>query len=598
MNGYLTNSAGMNRPPAEDPRMTSHRTTLRTLTLGALLAGPLLAAAPAPAAVPLHSDCLVTVAGIDLQTATALDLQAALGAGRLTSRMLVEAYLARIAAFDRAPGVTTNSIRALAPTALAQADRLDAERRTKGPRGPLHGLPVLLKDNVGTTDVPTTAGSIALEGSIPLREAFITERLRAAGAIILGKTNLSEFANWVQLGMPNGYSSLGGQVLNAYDGGDPSGSSSGSGVAGSMAFSALAVGTETSGSILSPSNDNSLVGIKPTVGLLSRAGIIPLSPSYDTAGPMVRSVTDAALLLGAMAGADPRDPKTADSEGKVPAGNDYRPFLVRTALEGVRLGYSENDAGNPIFDQALADLADQGAELVAIDSLDATKFAGLAEIAAIPNEFKYSLNRYLAEETVPTLRVKTLKEIIEFNRAHPDKVKYGQNLLEASEATPGLEALGTAQSTPTILAAQAAIEAALVEGDLDSIIALGPFNANIGAAAGYPTVIVPAGYDGEGTVPQGISFLGTAWSEPQLISYAYAYEQASKRRIPPTAANADVRPTSCTSPRTAAPAAAARPAPAKPRPLPATGVSAFVSIVAAALFGAGMLTRTRRRVNG
>ncbi|HVE62772.1 MAG TPA: amidase family protein [Mycobacteriales bacterium] len=587
-------------------RLTLRRPSVRAVTLAVTLAAPLLLAAPAPAAAPLHGDCLVSVAGIDLQTATALELQAAMGTGRLTSRRLVEAYLARIAAFDQAPGVTTNSIRVLAPTALAQADKLDAERRAKGPRGPLHGLPILLKDNVGTTDVPTTAGSIALEGSIPLREAFLTEKLRAAGAVILGKTNLSEFANWVQLGMPNGYSSLGGQVLNAYDGGDPSGSSSGSGVAGSMAFSAMTIGTETSGSILSPSNDNSLVGIKPTIGLVSRAGIIPLAPSYDSAGPMVRSVTDAALLLGAVAGVDARDPVTARSEGKAPAGNDYRPFLQRTALEGVRLGYSQNDVGDPIFDEAMKDLTAQGAELVAIDSLDATKFVGLGEIAAIPNEFKYSLNRYLAEETAPNLRVKTLTEIIAFNRRHPDKVKYGQNLLEASDATPGQEAVAIAQSTPVTLAARAAIDAALLEGNLDSIIALGPFNANIGAAAGYPTVIVPAGYDGDGTVPQGISFLGTAWTEPQLISYAYAYEQASRRRVPPTVANTDLRPTSCAAARgagaAAAPAAAPRPAPARPRPLPATGAPSALAftgaaVAAAALLGAGLLTRCRRRLS-
>ncbi|HVE98513.1 MAG TPA: amidase family protein [Mycobacteriales bacterium] len=573
--------------------------TLGSPVIAALAVVTLVCAAlgaPPAAAAPKHNDCLVEVAGVDLQTATVADLQAAMASGRLTSRRLVTAYLARIAAFDQAPGLPLNSVRAVNPTALQQADALDRERGTKGVRGPLHGIPVLLKDNIGTTDVPTTAGSIALEGSIPLRDAFITARLRDAGAVILGKVNLSEFANWVQLGMPNGYSSLGGQVLNAYDGGDPSGSSSGSGVAGSMAFAALTIGTETSGSILSPSNDNSLVGIKPTVGLVSRAGIIPLAPSFDTAGPMVRNVTDAAILLGAIAGPDPRDPKTAESEGRTPEGADYRPFLLRTALEGVRLGYSEADTDNEIFAQAMADLEAQGAELVPIESLDYTKFGGLAEIAAIPNEFKYSLNRYLAEETQPDLRVKTLREIIEYNKQHPDKVKYGQNLLEASDATPGNEQLAIAQSTPAIVAARAAIEAALLEGDLDSIVSFGPFNANVGAAAGYPTVIVPAGYTGDGTTPQGISFLGSAYTEPQLISYAYAYEQATKRRVPPTVFNSDIVPTSC-SPRlgggSGTPPRAAPPRATPPRPLPATGPPA-VAALGALLAGSAVALRRRR----
>ena len=569
---------------------------LAALTAAAAL--PLVTTTAVPAAAaPLHNDCLVQVAGLDLQTTTVTDLQSAMASGRLTSRRLVAAYLARIAAWDQAPGVVLNSIRAISPTALAQADALDAERRTSGPRSPLHGIPVLLKDNIGTTDVPTTAGSIALATNIPRQEAHITERLRAAGAVVLGKTNLSEFANWVQLGMPNGYSSLGGQVANAHDGGDPSGSSSGSGVAGSMALAAITVGTETSGSILSPSNDNGLVGIKPTVGLVSRSGIIPLSPSFDTAGPMVRTVTDAAVLLGIIAGEDARDPKTSESAGKVPERQDYRPFLVRTALEGVRLGYSEADTDSEIFTQAMADLEAQGAELVPVDSLDATKYAGLAEIAAIPNEFKYSLNRYLAEEASPDLPVKTLRDIIEFNKQHPDKVKYGQNLLEASDATPGNEALAIAQTRPVILSAQAAIDAALLEGDLDAIVSLGPFNANIGAAAGYPTVIVPAGYLGDGTMPQGISFLGTAYAEPALISFAYAYEQATKRRIPPTALNTDLAPKTCSARLGGVVAGPPRPAPApaaRPRPLPATGAPTVVALVGAALAGAAIALRRWR----
>src|SRR5688572_8876535 len=306
------------------------RSGTRLLASFVVLAGMTIAGGTTvtAAAVPAR-ECRPSLAGLDLQTVTIPQLQKALASGKTTSRDLVRAYLTRIAAYDE----TVNSIRALNPGALEIAGKLDAERRAGQARGPLHGIPVLLKDNINTTDMPTTAGSIALKGSVPLTEATITTKLEDAGAIILGKTNLSEFANWVALGMPNGYSSLGGQVRNAYSLGDPSGSSSGSGVAGSMAFAAGTVGTETSGSILSPSMANSLVGIKPTTGLLSRYGIIPLAPSFDTPGPMTRTVTDAAVLLGAMAGVDEKDERTADS-GDAPT--DYSKHLDDAALKGTR----------------------------------------------------------------------------------------------------------------------------------------------------------------------------------------------------------------------------------------------------------------------
>ncbi|MGH2756977.1 MAG: amidase family protein, partial [Actinomycetota bacterium] len=276
---------------------------------------PSVAASAAPA-----KECRPSVAGLGLQTVTIPQLQKALASGQTSSRELVQAYLARIRAYDG----HVNSIRTLNRNAVRIAGKLDAERAAGRLRGPLHGIPILLKDNINTLDMPTTAGSIALKGSIPLEAATITTKLEKAGAIILGKTNLSEFANWVDLSMPNGYSSLGGQVRNAYTLGDPSGSSSGSGVAGSMAFATGTVGTETSGSILSPSEANSLVGIKPTTGLLSRYGILPLAPSFDTPGPMTRNVTDAAIMLGVMAGVDEKDERTADS-GDAPS--DYSKFL-------------------------------------------------------------------------------------------------------------------------------------------------------------------------------------------------------------------------------------------------------------------------------
>src|SRR3954452_18704784 len=305
---------------------------MRRFICACLLAGAL--AAPASAAA--ENDCLRYLHGVDLQTVTIPELQKDMAAGKLSSAELVDAYLQRIGAYDK----RLDAIRALSPTAHAQAVALDRERAEGHVRSPLHGIPVLLKDNIGTRDTPTTAGSIALEGSIPLHEATLVTKLRQAGAIVLSKANLSEFANWVALGMPNGYSSLGGQVVGPYDFGDPSGSSAGSGVAAAMAFATFAVGSETSLSILAPTQVNSLVGVKPTVGLISRYGIIPLSPSFDTAGPMGRDVTDVAEAMQVMAGPDPQDPRGADQPKHI----DFTADLKPAALKGVRPAYSDADA--------------------------------------------------------------------------------------------------------------------------------------------------------------------------------------------------------------------------------------------------------------
>jgi amidase len=513
---------------------------LTSLATIAMVVGTVSSGAAQDRLVVQSSECRPSVAGSNLQTVTIPELTKGLAGGRITSRGLVGAYLTRIRAYDG----KLNSIRALNPQALRIAARLDAERSAGRIRGPLHGIPVLLKDNIGTLDMPTTAGSIALEGSIPLHAATITEKLEDAGAIILGKTNLSEFANWVDLSMPSGYSSLGGQVLNPYAFADtPSGSSSGSGVAGTMAFAAGTVGTETSGSILSPSGANSLVGIKPTTGLLSRYGILPLAPSFDTPGPMTRTVTDAAVMLGVMAGVDPKDPRTEESADATQT--DYTKYLGTSRLEGARIGYNPDD-GSALFDKALTVLEEQGATLVETDKLANTSLVGLTEIAEIPNEFKASLNTYLAEETPDTLRVRTLGDIIEYNEQHPDKVKYGQKLLIASNATPGVDNPATqAAATVTIESSKAAIDATLLADDLDAIVAPGSTYANVGAAAGYPTVIVPAGYGGNGNKPFGLSFLGTGYSEPTLIGFAYDYEQASRLRVPPTKVNAGLVPERC-----------------------------------------------------
>ncbi len=511
-------------------RLLALLVALTCVTAAGAAAGSTASASAAPT-----TECRPSVAGLDLQTVTIRQLQKALASGKTTSRELVDAYLTRIAAYDE----QVNSIRALNPDALKIASKLDAERRAGRVRGPLHGIPVLLKDNINTTDMPTTAGSIALEGSIPLADATITKKLELSGAIILGKTNLSEFANWVDLSMPSGYSSLGGQVRNAYTMGDPSGSSSGSGVAGSMAFATGTVGTETSGSILSPSQANSLVGIKPTTGLLSRYGILPLAPSFDTPGPMTRTVTDAAIMLGVMAGVDEKDERTADS-GDAPS--DYTKFLKTDALKGVRLGYSPNDLGtNGLFQAALTVLEEQGATLIETDTLSNTRLVGISEIGLIPNEFKASLNQYLAEQTPDSLRVRTLSDIIDYNEEHPDKVKYGQRLLIASDAMPGIYHPATAEAT--IASSRAVIDATLVADDLDAVVAPGNRYANVSAAAGYPTVIVPAGYTGK--TPFGLSFLADGFSEPELISFAYDYEQTTKLRVPPTALNALLVPEGC-----------------------------------------------------
>lgn len=486
-----------------------------------------LAAREEPPTEPVGAprDCLATVGGVDLHAATLADLRRALESGAVTSAQLVDAYVARIEAYDNA-GPALNSVQAVHPEARAQAEALDAERAAGKVRGPLHGIPILLKDNVGTSDMPTTAGSIALADNVPPEDATLTKRLREAGAIILGKAQLSEFANWVSLTMPNGYSSLGGQVVNAYTGGDPSGSSSGSGVAGSMAFAAVTIGTETSGSILSPSNANSLVGVKPTLGLVSRAGVIPLAASFDTPGPMGRNVLDVALVLSAIAGPDERDAATQPSAEHV---EDYAAALATDALQGARLGY------DPRFDDALFRAARdaleaQGATLVPIDTNDADSVS-LLEIGLIPNEFKAQLNRYLAQEAGPGLPVKDLTDIIAFNQQHPDKVKYGQDLLVASDAQPGLQPLADVGAAPVVAANRRIADALFADNQVDAIVGPDAPFTGLGAAAGYPTVVVPSGYD-EGE-PQGLSFFGPAWSEAKLLSYAYAYEQATKLRQPP-----------------------------------------------------------------
>ena len=546
-----------------------------------------LTATTAHAAVD-HGDPLVTVAGIDLQTATIPQLEAAMASGRLTSRQLTQAYLDRIAFFDHGC-VKVNAVRTLTDDALAQADAADAVRRA-GHTEPLLGIPIMLKDNIDTTDADTTAGSIALAGNRPPHDAALTSQLRAAGAVILAKTNLSEFANWVSLTMPNGFSSLGGQVVNPYTLGDPSGSSSGSGAGGTLAYAAATFGTETSGSVLSPSAANSMVGIKPTVGVVSRNGIIPLAHSYDTAGPIARDVTDAAVLLTAVSGHDPNDSIFLRAAGAPPPAHDYTVSLNPTALKGARIGYSLSDVSamsadaQVVFNRALADMTAQGATLIPFDTLSNSSIGGLTELGGIPSEFKFGIKDYLANEAGPAgpkgrpvLVTDDLTGVVVYNQQNSSRIPYGQDLLIGSDTTTGAT-LDDPSSAATIEAARANIDTAFSQNDITAYVGANADYANIGAAAGYPSVDVPIGYTSRGTTPMGMQILGQAWTEPTLIGFAYSYEQATHRRVPATAVNPAL--TSC--PATAVPEAAS------PLMLPPLAV----------VLVAGGLTLVRRRARG
>lgn len=490
-----------------------------------------------------------------LEEATIADIQSAFDANILTSKQLVQLYLNRIEAYDTydrtQPQTKINSILTINPNALATAEALDLERQQTGRRSLLHGVPILLKDNVDTFDLPTTAGSVALAGSIPPDDAFITQQLRDAGAIILGKANLTEFANYLTTGMPAGYSSLGGYVFNPYnpvplpdsDGRpalSPGGSSAGSGAAIAANFAAVSIGTETSGSILSPANQNSLVGIKPTLGLASRDGIIPIAASQDTAGPLARTVADAAILLGAITGVDPKDPATENSADKT--FTDYTPFLNANALSGARIGVpreffwttgvSAEQAA--IAENALSVIRALGGEVVEADIVTVP----LPSSTVLSYEFKRDLNLYLGSlgDDAP---VQSLADVIAFNNANPEvALKYGQVLAIASQArdlspfSDDTQQYLADRGQDLLLAKEQGIDAYLDTYNLDAIFFPGTRGANIAARAGYPSIIVPAGYQANGA-PYGITFSGAAYSEPTLLGLAYAFEQATLYRRPP-----------------------------------------------------------------
>jgi amidase len=502
-------------------------------------------------------------APFELEEATIASLQEGMASGRITSRRLTELYLERIRDIDRA-GPTLQSISETNPDALAIATALDEERQAKGARGPLHGIPIVIKDNIDTADrMTTTAGSLALEGSIAARDAGVVDRLRAAGAVIIGKTNLSEWANFRSTKSSSGWSGRGGQVKNPYAlDRNPCGSSSGTATAVSANLAAAGVGTETDGSIVCPSAANGLVGIKPTVGLVSRSGIIPISHTQDTSGPMARTVADAAALLAGMVGEDPRDAATRASARRHA---DYVKALDAGALEGARIGvarkryFGYSPATDRLIEAAIADMKAQGAAI--IDPADIPTAAQLddCEFEVLLYEFKADLNAYL-KGLGASAKVHSLADLIAYNDREKAREMpfFGQEIfVMAQKKGPLTEAAYKRDLTTCRGRARAlGIDAVLRKFKLDAIVApsgspawltdlingdhfLGA-SSTPAAVAGYPSITVPAG--AINGLPVGISFIGTAWSEPRLIALAYAYEQASKHRRPPSFAATVVLP--------------------------------------------------------
>jgi amidase len=545
--------------PSTSPTRPNRLTSSLATTLAAGLVAAVLAAGLAaksrqpPAQAPVF----------DLDEATFPVLQARMASGKDTARSLAEKYLSRIEAIDRS-GPTLHAVIEVNPDALGIADQRDAERRQGRVRGPLHGVPVVIKDNVATGDrMLTTAGSLALAGGPAPKDAFLVERLRTAGAVILGKTNLSEWANFRSTHSSSGWSARGGQTRNPYAlDRNPSGSSSGSAVAVSANLAAAAIGTETDGSIVSPSSNNAIVGIKPTVGLVSRSGIVPIAPSQDTAGPMARTVADAAALLSAVSGQDPADEATTASPSPT---IDYTSFLRRDGLAGARLGivrnrlFGNHAATDRLAETAIADMKAQGAAIVDPALIPTLGQFDDSEFEVLLFEFKATLNRFLVWFG-PHAAVRSLRDLIAFNQAHAtDELRhFGQEILLMADTKSGLTSndYKLALERNHRLARTEGIDAVMQRFNLDALVAptggpawltdlvngdssMSPSPSTIAAVAGYPHVTVPMGsYRG---LPIGLSFFGRAWSEPTLLRIAFAYEQATRhRRAPRFAPSADL----------------------------------------------------------
>jgi amidase len=537
-------------------RRISRRAILRTAAIGAGTAAivPALSAGRAVAASEPTASSAKT---FEFDEATIADLQRRITSGEISAHSLTQAYLSRIQEMDsrtakNGPGL--NAVIEVNPDALAIAADLDKERKAKGPRGPMHGIPVLIKDNIDTADrMQTTAGSLALVGSKPAQDAGVARKLREAGAVILGKTNLSEWANIRSSHSTSGWSGRGGQTRNPYAlDRNPCGSSSGSGAGVSANLCTVAVGTETDGSIVCPSSANGIVGIKPTLGLISRAGIIPISHSQDTSGPMARTVRDAAILLGALVGSDPRDPATADANAKMQ--KDYTQFLDPNGLKGARIGVARkyfgfNDSVDALMNRLINEMKSAGA--VIVDPADLESFGKFddTELLVLMYELKADLNAYLASR--PGAGVHTLADVIAFNEKNKEKEMpyFGQDLfLKAQEKGPltdkqYLDALAANHK----LSREGGIDGVMDKFHLDAIVAPtgGPAwltdpvdgdhssggSSNAAAVAGYPNINVPAGLIFG--LPVGISFFGRAWSEPVLLKIAYGFEQLVKARQKP-----------------------------------------------------------------
>lgn len=476
---------------------------------------------------------------------TIKEIKEAFETGVLTSRELVMYYLYRIARYDQS-GSKLNSILEINPDALFIAEGLDHERKTKGVRGPLHGIPVLLKDNIETKDnMHTSAGALALENHLSTKDAFLVEKLRKAGAVIIGKTNMTELANGMSTTMWAGYSSRGGQTLNPYGPGKffVGGSSTGSAVAVAANLTVLAIGTETDASILSPAIQNSVVGIKPTVGLISRRGMIPFTYTQDTPGPFARTVTDAAILLGALTGVDQFDPATYKSEGI--SCQDYTVFLDSEGLNGARIGVFTNasedyyrDSGEydeDLFKNAIQTVRNKGAEV--FENIDIPSFHRDWSWGVPIYEMKHALGNYLSQ--LPSyMPVNSDKELIEFNTRNEEKaLKYGQNMLDYREGLPHNTLANPeylfAKLEDLYFSQEQGIDYALKKYNLDAILFPSYIGSTICAKAGYPSIAVPAGYKENGR-PFGITFAGGAFSEGTLIKLAYSFEQSTKyRKSPP-----------------------------------------------------------------
>jgi amidase len=494
------------------------------------------------------------VPAFELDEITITGLQEAMKSGSMTSRSITEKYLARIDQIDK-QGPAINAIIELNPDALSIADAMDKERKEKGPRGPLHGIPMLIKDNIDTADkMMTTAGSLALLGSRAPKDATVAQKLRDAGVVILGKTNLSEWANIRSNHSTSGWSGRGGQTKNPYAlDRNPCGSSSGSGAAVSANLAAAAIGTETDGSIVCPSSTCGIAGIKPTVGLVSRAGIIPISHTQDTAGPMCRTLRDAAIVLGALTGMDSDD--SATTESREHSYTDYTQFLKEDGLKGARIGvvrrtFGFNEDVDKVMEGALETMRKQGAILIDPAPIESAGKFGESEFTIFLYELKADLNAYLAK-LGPNAPVKTLKDVIEFNEKNSAKEMpyFGQDtFLKSEEKGPltsreYIDAVAKARE----LARKEGIDATMDKNNLDALVgptggpawltdhingdSFGGGSSSTAAVAGYPNITVPAGF--VHGLPVGISFFGRAWSEPVLLRVAYAFEQATKVRKAP-----------------------------------------------------------------